>query len=149
MGRTKDSGLSAASNSPLRKELSNKTDALAFAQKPFDANKFDYESSKSKYESYLLNLKHVDGGSKAKFLKETLGYTHADGKILHQNLQQALEGKRPSKIENTKYGIKANFKIQIKGNNGKFEYANVTAVLQQDNGKTNWRIITITPSKKK
>ena len=39
--------------------------------------------------------------------------------------------------------------IFIQDNNGKFEYANVTVVLQQDNSKTNWRIITITPDKKK
>ena len=37
---------------------------------------------------------------------------------------------------------------KIKGNDGKYHHANVTVVIQQDNGKTTWRLITITPGKK-
>ena len=40
------------------------------------------------------------------------------------------------------------FNTKLKGNDGKYHSANVTIVVQNDNEKTTWRIITLTPGKK-
>lgn len=49
-------------------------------------NKSDVEYDENTMENYLLNNKHPEGKSKAKFLKDVLGYKSGDGKILHDNL---------------------------------------------------------------
>lgn len=153
MGRTKNSGLGVGTGSSPQGNLSQgnvdvKVDKLVKELKPFDSSKFDYGDSKVKYETYLLNLDHTIGGPKAKFLKETLGYSQGDSIKLHNAIGEAINGKIPSKVEVSSYGIKYNFNAKLKGNNGKYYSANVTIVVQNDNGKTTWRIITLTPEKK-
>lgn len=64
--------------------------------KPFDSSKFDYKESKAKHDGYLLNLEHQDGGPKAKFLKEVLGYKIGDGKALHEAISESINGKIPT-----------------------------------------------------
>lgn len=56
--------------------------------------------------------------------------------------------KSPYKVEVTTFGTKYNFNTKLKGNDCKYHSANVTIVVQNDNGKTTWRIITLTPGKK-
>ena len=80
--------------------------------------------------------------SKAKFLKETLGYGKGDGKALHSAISDAIDGKVPNSVEETK------FDTTIKGKDGAYHHANVTVVVQNDHGKTTWRLITVTPGKK-
>ena len=109
---------------------------------------FPFEFSENKYEKYLFDLNHEDGGSKAKFLKDVLGYKLGDGKILHGAILEAVKNKRPNEVKTTSYGIKYLFKTLIKGNNGSYSKANVEIVIQKDNGKTIWRIITIYPGEK-
>lgn len=116
--------------------------------KPFDSSKFDYKESEPKYDGYLLKLDHIDGGSKAKFLKDVLGYKKGDGPKLHDAIGRAIDGKIPNIVKNTEFGIKYNFNVKLEGKSGKFHSANVTVVVQNDNGKTTWRLITLTPGKK-
>lgn len=111
-------------------------------------NKNDVEYNEGKMENYLLNNKHPEGKSKAKFLKDVLGYKSGDGKILHDNLVKAVLNKEPVKVENTSYGIKNTYKIKLVGKNNKEITANVVCVFQKDSGKTKYRIITVYPDKR-
>lgn len=49
----------------------------------FDSSTFSYPESEKKYDGYLLDENHPKGGSKAKFLKDVLGYQKGDGPALH------------------------------------------------------------------
>ena len=154
MGKTNKSGLgigvgSSPQGSITQTEFDNKVkDLMKNELKPFDSSKFDYKESEPKYDGYLLKLDHVDGGSKAKFLKDVLGYEKGDGQKLHNAIGKAIDGKLPDKVNNTEFGIKYNFNVKVEGKDGRFYSANVTIVVQNDNGKTTWRLITLTPGKK-
>lgn len=153
MGKTSKSGLGVGTGSSPQGSLSqgnvdSKVKELTKKLKPFDSTLFSYQESIPKYDGYLLNLDHSIGGSKAKFLKEALGYKTGDGFKLHMAIGQAINGKIPSKVETTPFGTKYNFNAKLKGNDGKYHSANVTIVVQNDNEKTTWRIITLTPGKK-
>lgn len=154
MGKTIKSGLgigvgSSPQGSITQSDFDNKVKELISNEpKPFDSSKFDYKESEPKYDGYLLKLNHVDGGSKAKFLKDVLGYEKGDGKKLHDAIGQAIDGKIPNKVKNTEFGTKYNFDVRLKGKDGNFHSTNVTVVVQNDNGKTTWRLITLTPGKK-
>lgn len=151
MGKSKDSGLGIKSNGGTTNspnQVDDKTDELTKKNEPFDSTTFSYSESKTKYENYLLNKNHKDGGSKARFLSETLGYNKGDGEKLHNAISEAIDGKTPDKVTKTQFGTKYAFDTKIKGNNGKYHHANVTVVIQKDNGKIVWRIITIIPGKK-
>ena len=67
---------------------------------------------------------------------------------MHEEIKNAIAGKVPSSIEITKYGIKHNYKTKLAAKDGSKHVANVTIVIQNDNGKITWRVITITPDKK-
>ena len=43
----------------------------------------DVRYSHKKTVDYLLNPNHPQGGSKAKFMKDVLGYTQKDAKLFH------------------------------------------------------------------
>ena len=77
-----------------------------------------------------------------------MGYNKGDGAKLHAAVSEAINGKKPNVVTTTKYGTKATFHTTIKGNDGKYHSANVTVVIQKDNGKITWRLITIAPRKK-
>lgn len=116
--------------------------------KSFKAKLFSYSDSASKYDGYLLNENHPQGGSKAKFLKQTLGYSKGDGKALHAAISDAIDGRIPNNVEKTSHGTKYKFDTKIRGKDGAYHKANVTVVIQNDNGKITWRLITLTPGKK-
>ncbi len=113
--------------------------------KPFDSTLFSHQESIFKYDNYLLNLDYSVEEFKAKFLKETLGYKTSVGFRLHTTIGQAIDGKISIKVETTHFGTKYNFNIKLEGNDGKYHSANVTVVVQNDNGKITCRIITLTP----
>ena len=46
----------------------------------------DVRYSKKKTEGYLLNPAHPTGASKAKFMREVLGYKQSDAKKFHKNV---------------------------------------------------------------
>ena len=114
----------------------------------FDGCEFPYEVSAPKYDGYLLDLDSEKGGSKAKFLRDVLNYNKGDGRKLHEAIAEALDGKIPDSSEQTPYGLKCRFKVRIKGNGGKWAEANVEVVIQKDNGRIVWRIITLFPGRK-
>ncbi len=154
MGKTSKSGLgigvgTSPQGSITQSEFDNKVNELTSDEpEPFDSSKLDYEESKSKYDGYLLKLDHLDGGSKAKFLKDVLGYKMGDGKLLHNAIGEAINGKLPNVVERTQFGLKYTFNTRIKGKDGVYKSANVVVVVQKDNGKTTWRTITLWPDKK-
>lgn len=111
-------------------------------------NKNDVEYNENKMENYLLNMNHPVGKSKAKFLKDVLGYISGDGKILHDSLVKSIINKKPFKTENTTYGIKITFKVKIEGKIKKEVMANVVCIFQKDVGKTKYKIVTVYPDKR-
>lgn len=108
----------------------------------------DVRYSKKKTEGYLLNINHPKGGSKAKFMKEVLGYSQSDSRIFHKNVVDSIIGKTPSKSETTPFGIKYTYNIKLKGNNNQSVSANVVVVIQKDNNRITYKIVTIYPDKK-
>ena len=154
MGKTIDgglgSGIGAASQTSIFQTDFNAHVSKLFSKepKPFDSSKFSYADSESKYDGYLLKNDHKDGGSKAKFFNQVLGYKKGDGKALHNAVSEAINGKLPNVVKKTDFGTKYNFNVKIKGKDGNYHSANVTVVVQNDHGKTTWRLITIIPGKK-
>ena len=154
MGKTSKSGLgigigSSPQGSITQNEFDNKVKELTSNElKPFDSSKFDYNESEPKYDGYLFDLKHSAGGSKAKFLKDVLRYVKGDGKKLHDAIGKAINGKIPNTAKKTNYGTKFNFDVKLEGKDSKYHSANVTVVIQNDNGKITWRLVTLTPGKK-
>jgi len=100
-----------------------------------------------KMEEYLLNPNHPKGGSKAIFLKDVLGYGSGDGKLLHGRILSAVASAEPTTIVSTEYGVKYHYEIKLPSKEGG-KTANVVVVLQRDNSKDKYRIITLYPGKK-
>lgn len=108
----------------------------------------DLRYNKKKTESYLLNVNHPIGGSKAKFMKEVLGYDKTDSKLFHKNIISAIIGKNPNKTTKTEYGLKHQFNVKLIGKGGKSIKANVTIIVQKDNGRKTYKLITVHPGKR-
>jgi len=108
----------------------------------------DLRYEHKKYDGYLLNDNHPKGSSKAKFFKDVLGYSSGDGKKLHQAFVTAIKGKIPSQTENTEYGLKHTYHVSIKGKDNKNVTANVVVIIQKDNGRVTYKIVTAYPDKK-
>lgn len=77
-----------------------------------------------------------------------MGYNKGDGHALHDAIGDAIDGKLPNSVEQTKFGQKYTFNTKIKGKDGSYKSANVVVVVQNDNGKVTWRTITLYPGKK-
>lgn len=157
MGRLRNSGLAhGTSGSPQttidQSTYQNKVEELnnvnKIATTKFGKDDLDYEMSKIKFETYILNLNHSDGRSKAKFFIETLGYSVSNPKQFYDNLSDAIADKKPYKVSKTEFGIVCEFHEKIKCVNGKYEYANIVTSIQKDNWKDKYRIITAYPDKK-
>ncbi len=114
---------------------------------PVTATK-DVRYSKKKTEGYLLNPNHPMGGAKAKFMKEVLGYSQADSHLFHKNVAASLVGKNPSKTETSPFGIKHTYRTKVIGKNGDAVSAKVVVVIQKDNGRITYKIVTVYPDKK-
>ncbi|MGN1275418.1 MAG: DUF6883 domain-containing protein [Floccifex sp.] len=114
---------------------------------PVNAPK-DVRYSKKKTESYLLNVDHPIGGSKAKFMKDVLGYSKNDSKLFHKNIVASLIGKSPTKSETTPFGIKHTYYTKLIGKSGKSVNANVVVVIQKDKNRITHKIVTVYPDKK-
>lgn len=81
-------------------------------------------------------------------LRKQLGYNKGDGQALHNAIGEAIDGKLPNSVEQTKFGQKYTFNTKIRGKDGSYKSANVVVVVQNDNGKVTWRTITLYPGKK-
>lgn len=141
-------GLSQWNAEKKAKELAETNKLKSVDNKKFDASKLSYLKSKDKLENYLLNLEHKKGGPKAKFFIETLGYTKNNSKQFYEAVKESIDGKNPFKISKTEFGLKYEFHEKIKGRNGKEIEANVIVIIQKDNGKRVYRIISAYPGKK-
>lgn len=108
----------------------------------------DVRYSQKKTQGYLLNLNHPQGGSKAKFMKDVLGYSKADSKTFHKNVVESIKGKTPAKTTITPYGMKHTYNTELVGKNGGKVKANVVVVIQKDNGRVTYKIVTVYPGKK-
>ena len=108
----------------------------------------DVRYSQKKTQGYLLNLNHPQGGSKAKFMKDVLGYGKADSKTFHKNVVESIKGKTPAKTTTTPYGMKHTYNTELVGKNGGKVKANVVVVIQKDNGRVTYKIVTVYPGKK-
>lgn len=75
----------------------------------------DVRYNKKKTEGYLLNPYHPIGASKAKFMKEILGYSQEDARSFHKNVVSAIIGKTPTRSEQTQYGIKHTYNTVLQG----------------------------------
>jgi len=104
--------------------------------------------SKKKTEGYLLNTEHKVGGSKAKFMKEVLGYDKKDSKLFHKNVVAAIIGKKPNDTKTTEFGLKHTYNVKLIGKSGKSVKANVTIVIQKDKGRKTYKLVTVYPDKK-
>ncbi len=108
----------------------------------------DLRYSRKKTEGYLLNKDHPQGGPKAKFMEEALGYSKSDSKRFHKSIVESIIGKNPDKTRQTKFGLKHTYNTILKGKNGKHTSANVVVVIQKDNNRTTYKIITVYPDRK-
>ncbi len=108
----------------------------------------DIRYSKKKTEGYLLNINHPVGSSKARFLKDILGYSQSDSKLFHKNVVVSLIGKSPTKSETTPFGIKHKYNTKLVGKSGKSISAKVVVVIQKDKNRTTYKIVTVYPDKK-
>ncbi|MCQ2438683.1 MAG: hypothetical protein MJ074_02850 [Oscillospiraceae bacterium] len=117
------------------------------AEPPVSKN-CDVRYSKKKSEEYLLNENHPSGGSKAKFMKEVLGYSKEDSKLFHKNVVSAIKGKMPEKTTTTQYGIKHTYHVKLVSKDGSKINANVVVVIQKDKGRTTYKLVTVYPDKK-
>ena len=95
-----------------------------------------------------MNPAHPTGASKAKFMREVLGYMQSDAKKFHKNVISSIVGKQPSKSEETPYGTKLVFQTKLKGINGKQLSANIVVVIQKDKGRKTFKIVTVYPGEK-
>lgn len=107
----------------------------------------DVRYSRKKTEGYLLNPNHPKGGPKAKFMHDVLGYSQSDSKLFHKNVVSAIMNKQPTKTEVTQFGTKHTYHTELIGKDGKSVSANVVAVIQKDNGRTTYKIVTVYPDR--
>lgn len=108
----------------------------------------DLRYNRKKTEGYLLNKNHPQGRSKAKFMEDVLGYTNADSKRFHKSIVNAIIGRVPDKTQQTPFGLKHTYNTVVKGKNGKYTRANVVVVIQKDNNRKTYKIITVYPDRK-
>ena len=57
-------------------------------------------------------------------------------------------GQQPVKTETTKFGEKHTYKTKLISKNGSSVTANVVVVIQKDNGRVTYKIVTVYPDKK-
>lgn len=108
----------------------------------------DVRYNRKKTEDYPLNRDHPQGGPKAKFMEEVLGYTRKDAKKFHKRIASSLVGKQPDKTEVTPYGIKRTYRVRVKGKNKDYGDANLVVVIQKDIGRKTYKLVTVYPDNK-
>ena len=77
-------------------------------------------------------------------MRDLIGYS----KLFHNNVVSAIKDKVPSKTETTQYGTKHTYRTKLIGKNGSEISANIVVVIQKDNGRTTYKIVTVYPDKK-
>ncbi len=108
----------------------------------------DVRYSSRKTEGYLLNINHPYGSSKAKFMRDVLGYSVDDSKLFHKNVVKSIINEEPYKTIETMYGLKHTYHTVLIGKNGDKVTANVVVVVQKDKKRVTYKIVTVYPNKK-
>lgn len=80
--------------------------------------------------------------------KDIMGYSQSDSRAFHKNVVDSLIGKVPSKSEITPFGIKHTYNTKLKGINSQYISATVVVVIQKDNNRITYKIVTVYPDKK-
>ena len=65
-----------------------------------------------------------------------------------KNVVSSIIGKQPTKTEITNFGTKHTYHTKLIGKDGKSVSANVVVVIQKDNGRITYKIVTVYPDKK-
>ncbi|MDY4677083.1 MAG: hypothetical protein SO373_08060 [Candidatus Borkfalkiaceae bacterium] len=108
----------------------------------------DVRYNAKKVQGYLLNINHPEGSAKAKFMRDVLGYTENDAKIFHNNIVKSIINRVPNKTILTTYGVKHIYNTVLVGKNGNKISANIVVVVQKDNKRVTYKIVTVYPNKK-
>lgn len=108
----------------------------------------DVRYNAKKIQGYLLNIEHKQGGSKARFMRDVLGYTAKDSKVFHNNIVDAIINREPSQTVQTPYGLKHTYHTMLISKSGESFCANVVVVIQKDNKRVTYKIVTVYPDKK-
>lgn len=80
-------------------------------------------------------------------MRDVLGYTTSDSKIFHNNVNSIIN-REPTKTVQAQYGLKHTYHTTLIGKDGKSVSANVVAVVQKDNKRVTYKIVTVYPDKK-
>ena len=108
----------------------------------------DVRYSAKKTQGYLLNINHPQGGPKAVFMRDVLGYTAKESKLFHDNVVNAIINCESYKTVETQYGLKHTYHVMLSDKDGKNVNANVVVVVQKDKKRVTYKIITVYPDKK-
>ena len=120
---------------------------IALMNKPI-SKRGDLRYSAKKTQGYLLNINHPQGATKARFMRDVLGYTDKDSKVFHENVVKAIINREPNKTVQTQYGVKHTYKTMLFGKTGNSVSANVVVIVQKDKKRITYKIITVYPDKK-
>ena len=154
MGKISKSGIASGTSGSGKISLENAiAPSMNSAKQKIEQNKGFFDAtrvrySKKKIEGYLLNVNHPTGKSKAKFLMQTLGYSKEDSHKLFANIKKAIDNKKPIVTEKTNFGYKKKFNVKLEGINGKVQEANVTIIIQKDNNRISYKVVSVVPRKK-
>ena len=81
-------------------------------------------------------------------MRDVLGYTENDAKIFHNNIVKSIINRVPNKTILTTYGVKHIYNTVLVGKNGNKISANIVVVVQKDNKRVTYKIVTVYPNKK-
>ncbi|MCL2083434.1 MAG: hypothetical protein FWH04_09430 [Oscillospiraceae bacterium] len=101
------------------------------------------KSVEVKLNKYLLDLKHPEGGDKAKWFKEALGFTKKNSEELAKQI--VFDPQKAVKGVTTEFGTKFNQVIPIKGANGRMIDVKFGWIKNNDGVV---RLVTAIPTKK-
>jgi len=147
-GNAESKARELAKNGTKKNDIAREKDSEKSKQIKFDGSLFNYEDSKEKIVTYVLNIDHFVGGPKAKFFIKILGFSPTKPEQFYNSIKEAINEKIPIKISNTEFGLKYKFHEKVNGVNGISITANVIIIIQRDNEKITFRLISAYPGKK-
>lgn len=102
----------------------------------------------AKVKDYLLNMEHPEGGSKARWLKEALGYGPAEAEALTQQLIEGARGQPVVEVTQGPWGTRYVVVVFVEGIGARTGRAGkMKTVWQVDTGQTAPRLITAVPAR--
>lgn len=97
---------------------------------------------REKFIDYSLDYNNPNAAGKAEAYEKALGFNKTNADVLIDQIESAVKNETvsPIRITETPYGTKYEYRIPVKGVNGRIK--NVIAVYQTDKGTTIPRMIT-------